>query len=273
MYALLPLIRTSSMKRGPRVYQMISNGYHIQEGWQETHKKKIIRTPNILATNQRLPETLDQYFSNSLWAPCTLSTTSSVLASILWIISLCSETMDASWPKIPPSSLIVLSIASIASPLCWIYVFWGWASSIINNCWSPTGFKDKRSWPGPGEPRAGVLYNGDADCDMAGWTCCDTDDTKFSVRARDAWIFFVRTSRTSLKLADTSVSFPCRRKTTFLLCSPSWSALGCCALESDWREEICWFRDERSCLMMDVNSLISTGRSSKRVFLLATVDS
>lgn len=35
-----------------------------------------------------------------LCAPCTLSTTSSVFASIRWIISLCSETMVASCPKI-----------------------------------------------------------------------------------------------------------------------------------------------------------------------------
>lgn len=41
-----------------------------------------ISTPNILATSHRLPDTRDQYFISSRWAPCTLSTTSSVLASI-----------------------------------------------------------------------------------------------------------------------------------------------------------------------------------------------
>lgn len=116
-----------------------------------------------------------------------------------------------------------------------------------------------------------MLYNGEADWDIDGATWADTEETKFSVRAREAWIFFVRTSRTSLKFADTSVSFPWRRKTTFLLCSPSWSAFGCCARERLCNDEICWFRDERSCLMIEVNSLISTGRSSKSVFLLATV--
>ena len=49
----------------------------------------------------------------------------------------------------------------------------------------------------------------------------ETDETKFSVRERDAWMFLVRTSRTSLKLTDTSASRPCSRTTTFLLCSPS----------------------------------------------------
>ena len=118
----------------------------------------------------------------------------------------------------------------------------------------------------------GVLYNGDADCDIEGAVCAETEDTKFSVRDRDAWIFLVRTSRTSLKLADTSVSFPCSMKTTFLLCSPSWSAFGCCARDKLCREEICWLRPERSCLMMKVNSLISTGRSSNSVFRLATAN-
>lgn len=86
-------------------------------------------------------------------------------------------------------------------------------------------------------------------------------------------MFFVRTSRTSLKLTDTSVNLPCRRKTTFLLCSPSWSAFGCCERESCCREEICWFRAERSCLMIEVSSLISTGLSSNSVFLFATCPS
>ncbi len=48
-------------------------------------------TPNIFAINHRLPDTRDQYFMSSLCAPCTLSTTSSVLASIRWIISLCTD--------------------------------------------------------------------------------------------------------------------------------------------------------------------------------------
>src|SRR6266516_635441 len=95
-----------------------------------------IKTPNILATSQRFPETLDQYFSNSLWAPSTLSTTSSVFASILWLISLCSETIPASCPKMLPSSFMVRSIDSIASERCWMYVFVGCASSMISNCWS-----------------------------------------------------------------------------------------------------------------------------------------
>jgi hypothetical protein len=74
-----------------------------------------------------------------------------------------------------------------------------------------------------------------------------------------------------LKFTETSVNFPCSKNTTFLLCSPSWSALGCCARVKVCKEPICWFREERSCLMMDVSSLISTGLSSKSVFRLATV--
>lgn len=87
-------------------------------------------------------------------------------------------------------------------------------------------------------------------------------------------MFLVRTSRTSLKLADTSVSFPCKRKTTFLLCSPSWSTPGLEGWrlrERVWSWDICPLRAERSCFIMNVSSLISTGRSSKRVFRFATV--
>lgn len=51
----------------------------------------------------------------------------------------CSDTMAASWPNTLPSSLIVFSMTSIASPRIFIYVFVGWASSIINNCWSEEG--------------------------------------------------------------------------------------------------------------------------------------
>lgn len=58
------------------------------EGVQESGLLPTISTPNILATSHLLPETRDQYFISSRWAPSTLSTTSSVLASILWTISL-----------------------------------------------------------------------------------------------------------------------------------------------------------------------------------------
>lgn len=74
--AVYPDMRTQSLS---------SISIHIPKQVQSenTHKKKIISTPNILATSQRLPDTRDQYFSSSLCAPCTLSTTSSVFASIL----------------------------------------------------------------------------------------------------------------------------------------------------------------------------------------------
>lgn len=96
-------------------------------------------TPNILAISHLFEETLPQYFRSSLWAPDTLSTTSSVLASIrslpsistrpraleraadpndTYIISLCSETIVANCPKILPNSVMVFSMASMASPLC-----------------------------------------------------------------------------------------------------------------------------------------------------------
>ena len=63
---------------------------------------------------------------------------------------------------------------------------------------------------------------------------------------------------------------------TFLLCSPSCSAplleaWLCCDFDSDCREEICELRDERSCLMTYVSSLISTGLSSNSVFRFATL--
>ena len=48
----------------------------------------------------------------------------------------CSDTIAASCPKTPPSSLIVRSIMSIASPRIFMYVFCGCASSIIKSCWS-----------------------------------------------------------------------------------------------------------------------------------------
>jgi hypothetical protein len=76
----------------------------------------IINTPNIFATSHLLPCTRLQYFMSSRCAPSTLSTTSSVLASIRWICSPCSDTICASWLKMPPSSWMVDSIDSIARP-------------------------------------------------------------------------------------------------------------------------------------------------------------
>lgn len=55
---------------------------------EEFMKRRTINTPNIFATSHRFPDTRDQYFMSSRWAPSTFSTTSSVLASILWTISL-----------------------------------------------------------------------------------------------------------------------------------------------------------------------------------------
>src|SRR5579862_1831587 len=52
-----------------------------------------------------------------------------------------------------------------------------------------------------------------------GRECEETDETKFSVRERESWMFFVRTSRTSLKLTETSASLPWRRTTT---CQPEF---------------------------------------------------
>jgi hypothetical protein len=56
-------------------------GWKREEG---NENSQIIRTPNILATNHLFPCTLDQYFINSLCAPSTLSTISSVFASMRW---------------------------------------------------------------------------------------------------------------------------------------------------------------------------------------------
>ena len=57
--------------------------------------------------------------------------------------------------------------------------------------------------------------------------------TKFSVLLLLAWMFFVRTSRTSLNPTLTSANFPCNITTTFFACSPSWPSpdleeFGCC---------------------------------------------
>ena len=107
-----------------------------------------------------------------------------------------------------------------------------------------------------------MLYKGEAEASggglMAeGWEA--TELTNWSVRLREAWMFLVRTSSTSLKLTPTSASLPWRSTTTFLLCSPS-----CCSgfpplpIEEEewvwdfWRvcsEEICWLREARSCLI------------------------
>lgn len=83
-------------------------------------KKNIMSTPNIFATSHRLPFTLLQYFRSSLCAPCTFSTTSSVSASIRCICSPCSVTICANWVKMPPSSFMVRSMVSIASPRAWM---------------------------------------------------------------------------------------------------------------------------------------------------------
>lgn len=77
--------------------------------------------------------------------------------------------------------------------------------------------------PGCGVLLRGALYRGESDRwgSNCVWLFDDTEETKFSVRERDAWIFLVRTSKTSLKFAPTSASFPCNMTTTLSLCSPS----------------------------------------------------
>ena len=105
-----------------------------------------------------------------------------------------------------------------------------------------------------------LLYKGEAE--VSGGripeVCEETELTNWSVRLRDAWMFLVRTSRTSLKFTPTSASFPWRSTTTFLLCSPSCSVpLPPAAVPDEgrldfWRvckEEICWFREARSCFI------------------------
>lgn len=59
-----------------------------------TYRKKIIKTPNILAKSHLFEDTELQYLSNSLWAPVTLSTTSSVLASIRSLAIVSSSAAD-----------------------------------------------------------------------------------------------------------------------------------------------------------------------------------
>lgn len=71
---------------------------------------------------------------------------------------------------------------------------------------------------------APVWYSGDSEREVS--NCeerADTEDVKFAVRSRLAWMFFVLISRVSLKFAATSVILFWRRRTTFLLCWPSWS--------------------------------------------------
>lgn len=102
--------------------------------------------------------------------------------------------------------------------------------------------------------------------------CEETEETKFSVLDLEARMFWVRSSRTSLKFADTSVSFPCSKNTTFLACSVCWVDVDADVpgRVSCWRLEMEVLRAERSCLIMYVSSLISRGRSSKRVLRFAT---
>src|SRR6266498_5201535 len=87
------------------LYKNTSSGYqypeqeeyllHVSMPWIVETTVLTIRTPNIFATSHLFPLTLLQYFNNSRCAPCTLSTTSSVFASIRCIISDCSLTMAA----------------------------------------------------------------------------------------------------------------------------------------------------------------------------------
>ena len=127
---------------------------------------------------------------------------------------------------------------------------------------SEVGFRDRVTSPevdnglaglyGAGLFLDGVAYSGLADWDCGGMACEETEETKFSVRLLEARMFCVRSSRTSLKLADTSVSFPCSKNTTFLACSV------CCvdvAAEvpgraSCCKEEMDVLRADRSCFMM-----------------------
>lgn len=146
-----PATKTQSLD-SQQLVSYVFNAYHgrmLRSG--RTHKKKIIRTPNILAISHLLEDALAQYLRSSLCAPPTLSTTSSVFASIrslqavstrpeatnrpeankqqglrrrkcqiTHIISLCSDTIVANCPKMLPSSVMVFSMASMASPLCCI---------------------------------------------------------------------------------------------------------------------------------------------------------
>lgn len=85
-FAIYPAIKTQSKKN---ICNRVSFVLMPIEGWVRC----TIKTPNIFATNHLFPETLDQYFINSLCAPSTFSTTSSVLASILCICSLQSVSL------------------------------------------------------------------------------------------------------------------------------------------------------------------------------------
>lgn len=62
----------------------------------------------------------------------------------------------ASGAYMDPSSLMVVSIASMACPRCWMYVFWPSSISWSCNCWSPIGLSEIRSAAGDGVPRLGV---------------------------------------------------------------------------------------------------------------------
>ena len=78
-----------SSDQDPKQEENLGGGSQLSFPLQRKQKLGYtIKTPNIFATSHRLPETLDQYFISSRCAPSTFSTTSSVLASILWICSL-----------------------------------------------------------------------------------------------------------------------------------------------------------------------------------------
>lgn len=84
--------------------------------------------------------------------------------------------------------------------------------------------------------------------------------------------FSVLTSKTCLKSVLILASFACNATTMLEECDSKCFPLVFLRWDLDisWSRAICWFSELRSPLIIYVNSWISTGRSSKRDFRLAT---
>lgn len=204
-------------------------------------------------------------------------------SSIRWIISDCSLTICASWPKIRPNSPIIRSMASIASPRAWIYELPVCASSMTSSCRSDCmdgqprgdGFESSRlrmSWPS-WNPVAAYVFRmcyimGNRTSQGRGrtgtWRKLRRRSSLFSNATLGCswfalpallwnWLRHLLIFLGAWQLSEcvSSVHRFCQQKSTLSLCSSSWSAFerpvfGCCDRVSACNPAICWLNDARS---------------------------
>lgn len=134
------------------------------------------------------------------------------------------------------------------------------------------------SWPLGGAP----LYAKCSVLSRDAFIFCGENGVRFSLKKKKEpfplhaprpLLTCVRISRISWKFVVAPASFVWSKVTTFPRCSSAFSVPfpPRCALLNVCRSDSCLLMAAMSCLMMYVSSLISTGRSSKSVFLRATV--